>query len=125
MSRTTYIRVFSFQRILLALVLGFVSPLTYLLTLFLIFYFTGKQASQNFVMLAAWPRVIWDVLVDQPRSEANVASGLLFIAICDTLVYGAIMYVILTAVSVIKPKTVVIEPPPSPHQIHPGPPNSD
>ena len=124
MSSITRIRIFSFPRILLALVLGFVSPFTYLLTLFLIFYFTGKQASEPWVMLAAWPRAIWDVLVAEPRSEANRDLGLLFIAICDTLVYGAIMYVILTAVSVIRPKDVVSEPPPTPDQFH-LPPNSD
>ncbi len=67
-------------------------------------------------MLAAWPRVLWDGLVDEPRSDANRDLGLLFIAICNTLVYGAIIYVVLTAVSVIKPKTVVIEPPPTPQQ---------
>jgi hypothetical protein len=100
-------------------------PASFILTLALIFYFTRRSVSQNFVMLVAWPRVLWDLLVDQPRAEANRATGLLFIAICDTVVYGAITYVILTAVSVVRPKTVALEAPPTPQEFHSGPLNSD
>jgi len=100
-------------------------PVSFLLTLFLIFSFTGKNPSQNIMMLVAWPRVLWDLLVDQPRSGANVAKGLLFIAICDTVVYGTITYVILTAVSVVRPKAVALEPPPTPQEFHSATLNSD
>jgi len=76
-------------------------------------------------MLLAWPRVLWDLLVEDSRSEANRSTGLLFITICDTIVYGAITYVILTTVSAVRPKTVALGPPPTPQEIHPGPLNSD
>lgn len=125
MWRGKRIRIFSLKRVILSNVVGFMCPASFLLTLFLIFYFTGKDPSENVVMLVAWPRVLWDLLADQPRSDANLATGLLFIAICDTVVYGAITYVILTAVSVVTPKTVALEPPPTPQEIHPGPLNSD
>jgi hypothetical protein len=120
MWRGKRIRIFSLKRVILSIVVGFMCPVTFLLTLFLIFYFTGKDASENFVMLVAWPRVLWDLVADQPRSDANVATGLLFIAICDTVVYGAITYVILTAVSVVRPKTAALEPPPTPQEIQPA-----
>jgi len=119
------IRTLSLKRVILSIVVGFICPLSFLLTLFLIFYFTGKDPSENLVMLVAWPRMLWDLLAGQPRSDANLATGLLFIAICDTVVYGAITYVILTAVSVVRPKTVALEPPPTPQEIHPDPLNSD
>jgi hypothetical protein len=88
----------------------------YLLALFLFFKYTGKTPSQIFVMPVAWPRVLWDLLVDQPRSDANRAAGLLFITVCDTAVYGAISYVALLAISKLTRKPAVLEPPPKPEQ---------
>ena len=119
------ITIFSPKRVVLSIFIGFMCPMVFLLTLFLIFSFTGKNPSQNVVMLVAWPRLLWDLLVDQSRSGANVAKGLLFIAICDTVVYGTITYLILTAVSVVRPKMVALEPPPTPQEFRSGPVNSD
>ena len=120
MRRGTAVRIFSLKRMILSIVLGFMLPVSYLLTLFLIFYFTGKRQSEILVIPVAWPRVLWDALVDQPRSDANLASGLLFIAVCDTAVYGALSYIILLTTSVLTPKPVVLESPPTPAQCDPG-----
>jgi hypothetical protein len=119
------IRFVSLKRALLSIVVGFMCPVGFVLTLAFISYFTRRKPSQNFAMLVAWPRLLWDLLVDQPRSEAHRPYGLLFIVACDTVVYGAITYVILTAVSVVKPKVVVLESPPTPEEFHSEPTNSD
>jgi hypothetical protein len=119
------IGIFNPKRVILSIFVGFMCPACFLLTLFVIFSFTGKSPTQNVMLLVAWPRVLWDGLVDQPRSDANRAMGVLFIAICDTLVYGTITYAILTAVSVVRPKTVALEPPPTPQEFPSGPVNSD
>ena len=125
MSQGKRIDIFSPKRVILSIFVGFMCPMVFLLTLFVIFSSIGKRPSQNVMLLVTWPKVVWDVLVDQPRSGANVAGGLLVMGICDTAVYGAITYVILTAVSVVRPNTAALEPPPTPQEFHPGPPNSD
>lgn len=119
------IRIFSPKRVILSIVVGFMCPAAFIVTMAVIGVSTGTKPSQNVAMLVAWPRVLWDLLVEDSRSEANRSTGLLFITICDTIVYGAITYVILTAVSAVRPKTVALGPPPTPQEIHPGPLNSD
>lgn len=119
------ITIFSPKRVVLSIFVGFMCPMVFLLTLFVIFSSTGKSPSQDVMLPVTWPKVVWDVLIDQPRSGANVAGGLLVMGICDTAVYGAITYLILTAVSVVRPTTATLDPPPTPEEFHPGPPNSD
>lgn len=118
-------RSFSFKRIVLSVFVGFMLQVNYLLLLFLFFEYTGKNPSEIFVIPVAWPRVLWDFLVDQPRSDANRNAGLLFITICNTAVYGAISYVALLAISRLKRKPMVLEPPPMPEQFDSHPTTSD
>jgi hypothetical protein len=116
---TKVVRLFSLKRIILSVVLGFLLPLVYALTLSLLSDMTGKTTPAFMVVPFGWPRPLWVFLMGRQPTEADVLSGLLFIAACNILLYGTIVYVALLMLALFSSKRVDYQSPPPPEPFPP------
>jgi hypothetical protein len=110
------VRIFSIKRLGLSAALGFLLPLSYAFTLSEVSDYTGKAAPNFALMLFGWPRPIWIFLLGRQPEESDILTGLLFLAICNIMLYGALSYTALSMVSLFRKKQVDFEPPPPPEQ---------
>src|SRR5689334_23133257 len=85
-------RIFSIKRLALALILGFLFPLTYALLLSALFDWVKRPTPQFLVWPFGWPRPLWIVFMRRQPSESDLAFGIAFIALCNVLLYGSICY---------------------------------
>jgi hypothetical protein len=102
-------------------ILGFLLPLGYAFLLSEASDYTGKTAPDFMVMPFGWPRTLWIYLMGRQPSESDLVGGIIFIAVCDTLLYGLIVYASLLVISVSTSKPIVSESmPPPPHDFLSG-----
>lgn len=118
MGKGTRVRIFSLKRIILSFVLGFLLPLGYAFVLSEAFDHMGKIPPDFMVMPFGWPRPLWIFLMGRQPSEADLTTGLIFMALCNVLLYGMITYSILLAVSAARRSATVYDPPPPPEHVH-------
>jgi hypothetical protein len=116
---TKVVRLFSLKRIVLSIVLGFLLPLAYAFALSLLSDMTGKTAPAFMVVPFGWPRPLWVFLMGRQPTEADVLSGLLFLAACNIVLYGTIVYVTLLMFSLFSSKRVDYQSPPPPEPFPP------
>ena len=117
MGKGTRVRIFSLKRIGLSFVLGFLLPLGYAFILSEASDYLGKIPSDFMVMPFGWPRPLWIFLMGRQPSEADLTTGLTFMALCNVLLYGTITYSILLAVSAARRRPAVYDPPPPPEHL--------
>ena len=111
-------RLFSIKRLIISAVLGFLLPLSYMIILSLVGDYTGKLVPEFMVIPFGWPRPIWIFLIGRQPSDADLLTGLLFMALCNIGLYGAVSYVALTMLPLLKRKHVDYEAPPPPEQMY-------
>lgn len=116
---TNLARFFSIKRLLLSVVLGFLLPLAYALTLSFVSDITGKAAPDFMVAPFGWPRPLWVLLLGRQPTEADVWGGILFLVACNILLYGTIVYVALLMFSLFRRKRADYVTPPPPENLHP------
>jgi hypothetical protein len=110
------VRFFSIKRLLLSSVLGFLLPLSYAFALSIVSDYTRKPAPDFMVLPFGWPRPIWIFFMGRQPAEADLATGLLFMAGCNIALYGFFIYAALLMISILRMKPVDNEPPPPPDQ---------
>jgi hypothetical protein len=109
-------KIFSIKRALLSCLLGFLMPLCYAFLLSEAFDYAQKPTPQFLAWPFGWPRPLWVLLLGrQPRSE-DLVGGLIFLAACNILLYGTVVYVALTMRSVVRSRRADYEPPPPPER---------
>ena len=113
------VHIFSLKRLGLSSVLGFLLPLGYAFTLSIVSDYTGKTAPDFLVLPFGWPRPLWIFLMGRQPLETDVATGLLFMAVCNIALYGFVIYTALLMISILRRKRVDSEPPPPPEHFHP------
>src|SRR6266446_6868956 len=113
--KSSRVRIFSIRRILLSCVLGFLAPLSYALALSLASDYTGKSAPDFMTYPFGWPRPLWIFLMGRQPSEGDIIFGLVFVALCNIALYGALIYVALSAVQLLRHKAAEPGMPPPPH----------
>lgn len=118
MKRGARLRIFSLKRLVLSIVLGFLLPLSYAVILSLASDLTGRVAPEFLVTPFGWPRRLWIFLLGRHPSDYDVVGGLVFMALSNIALYGAAAYAVLLAVSVIRRKRVVLNPPPTPEHFN-------
>ena len=114
------VRIFSLKRVLLSALLGFLVPLSYAFVLSEALDYTGKTAPDFLVMPFGWPRPLWILLIRRQPSDGDLIAGLIFVAICNIVLYGTLIYAALLIISASRSKRVDREPPPPPGDIITG-----
>jgi hypothetical protein len=99
--------------VVLSVILGFLLPLSYAFALSEISDYTGKTAPDFLVWPFGWPRPLWILLMGRQPRESDLLIGILFMALCNIALYGAIVYVALSLIALLR-KQVHYEPPPPP-----------
>ena len=108
-------RVFRIKRLALAMVLGFLLPLSYAFILSMTMDYLGIGAAPKFLVAPfGWPRPLWIWLMGRYPTDEDVLFGVLFMALSNTVVYGGIMYAVLSALALVRKKPEVHAPPPKP-----------
>lgn len=108
------LRVFSWKRLVLSLVLGFLLPLSYAVLLSKVFDYTGQSTPQFLAMPFGWPRPLWIFLMGRQPREEDLLPGLLFMAICNIALYGTLVYLTLFGLSLLRKNRTEHEPVPPP-----------
>lgn len=115
------VRIFSIKRLLLSVILGFLLPLGYAFLLSEASDYTRKEVPGFMVTPFGWPRTLWIHITGRQPSESDLVGGIIFIAVCDTLLYGLIVYVSLMLISISTRKPIASESmPPPPHDFLSG-----
>jgi hypothetical protein len=108
------VRVFSVRRLLLSLVLGFVIPVSYLLMLARLGPGRVKRSQFEILIIPIrWPFSLWLFLTQRPPVGRELIVAFIFLAVCNTALYGTIIYAVLFAVSLVRRKPAALEPPPT------------
>ena len=108
------IRLLSVRRLLVSVVLGFVLPLSYAFVLSLIADYGGRPIPEVAVYFFGWPRPLWIFLMGRQPTESDLVPGLIFVAICNIVLYGTLVYFGLLALQFIRHKPTDPGLPPSP-----------
>lgn len=115
-------RIFSLGRAALSLPLGFLIPLGYSFLLSEAFDYARRPTPQYLVIPFGWPRPLWVFLMGREPREGDLLGGIIFLAACDTLLYGAVAYAALTMLSVARRRGESYGPPPPPEGRRPAAP---
>lgn len=107
-------RVFSIKRLGMSLVLGFLLPLGYAIFLSELYDFLKKPTPQFLAWPFGWPRPLWIFLMGRQPTEDDLVFGIAFMAACNVLLYGLLVYVSLSVLSRIRRRPVHDELPPLP-----------
>jgi|ERR1051326_4774254 hypothetical protein len=107
-------RLFSIKRAGVSLILGFLLPLSYALLLSFVFDFVKRPTPQVLVWPFGWPRPLWILLLGRQPLQADLIFGIVFLAVCNVLLYGSIVYAVLSVLSLLRRKPVDSELPPLP-----------
>jgi hypothetical protein len=108
------VRIFSFKRIVLSIILGFLLPLSYAFLLSETYDFLQIPTPQFLVWPFGWPRPLWILLMGRQPLESDLIGGIIFISICNIVLYGSIVYVALLILWLLKRKPRDGGLPPSP-----------
>jgi hypothetical protein len=96
------LRIISVKRMALSAALGFLLPLSYAFLLSEVSNYTGKIPPDFMAMTFGWPRPLWVLLMGEPRSDSALLGGIFFLAVCNTIAYGAAVYVALSMFSLVR-----------------------
>ena len=107
-------QILSIKRLALSLILGFLLPLSYAILLSETFDFLQRPTPQFLVWPFGWPRPIWILLMGRQPLESDLVGGIVFMAVCNIILYGSMVYVALLIFSRLKRKPINGAPPPSP-----------
>ncbi|HJQ34969.1 MAG TPA: hypothetical protein VJ866_22660 [Pyrinomonadaceae bacterium] len=110
-------RVFSVKRAALSCVLGFLIPFGYTVLLAGTFYYGRRATPQFLVWPVGWPRPLLLLLFGHPPRPEEFVAAVTLLAVCNTLLYGALAYVGLTLLSTVGRKPAGYEPPPPPGRL--------
>ncbi|MCA1618962.1 MAG: hypothetical protein LC795_06545 [Acidobacteria bacterium] len=110
------IRIFSLGRAALSCVLGFLIPLGYAILLSEVddYFFPNGPPPDFMVWPFGWPRPVWILLMGRQPGESDILGGVIFLAVCNTLLYGALVYGALTMLSLARRRRADFSPPPPP-----------
>ena len=111
------VRVFSVRRVLLSCVLGFLVPLSYAFMLSTVYDYAQRPTPQFLAWPFGWPRPLWVLAMGREPTEADLWHGVIFIAVCNTLLYGVVVYAALTVLSMLRRGGADFEPPPPPERL--------
>ncbi|HEV7744946.1 MAG TPA: hypothetical protein VGO56_08110 [Pyrinomonadaceae bacterium] len=115
MTKDTRVRIFSFKRLLVSVVLGVLVLSAYIFGLFLI-DLSGHIPPAFMATIIGWPRWLW-ILFGGRFDDENMVRGLLFFAFCNVALYAVIIYLALLALSLVRRQpTLPNLPPPQPEQ---------
>ena len=107
--------IFSVKRLILSIILGILLPLAYLFALSLVFDHSNKIPPNFLIMPIGWPRPVWIFLMGRQPTEADLVIGMTFMIGGNIMLYGALSYVGLLALSIIrKDKRTDFDAPPPP-----------
>ena len=112
-------RIFSFRRAALSCVLGFLLPLSYGFLLSEAADYARRPIPQFLVWPFGWPRPVWIFLMGREPRQEDIVGGIIFLAACNILLYGTLVYVALTMLSVVRRRKADYAPPPPPRNDHP------
>ena len=113
------IRVFSIGRAALSILLGLLIPLGYAFLLSEAFDYAHEPTPQFLVIPFGWPRPLWIFMMGRQPTEADLVGGLIFVAVCNILLYGVVVYMILLMLAVMRRRRVGYESPPPPEESRP------
>ena len=99
-------RLFSFKRMALSVLLGFFIPFGYAFLLSEVSDYTKIIPPDFMIMTFGWPRPLWIILMGRDPTEADIIPGIIFMAVCNTVVYGAAVYVFLSLFSLARKSRV-------------------
>lgn len=114
MTNAPQVKLFSLKRLLLALVLGFLIPLSYAFLLSEASDLAGKSVPEFLVAPFGWPRPLWIFLMGRQPLEGDLIGGMIFMAGCNIALYGTVVYAGLLGLSWARRKPTNEEPPPLP-----------
>jgi hypothetical protein len=100
--------------LILSVILGFLVPLSYAFALSEIADYTGKTAPDFLVWPFGWPRPLWILLMGRQPRESDLLIGILFMALCNIALYGAVVYVALSLATLLRRKQMHDDLPPPP-----------
>jgi hypothetical protein len=115
MMKDARVRIFSFKRLTLSVVLGILVLTGYVSGLFLIDR-SGHVPPAFMATIIRWPRWLW-ILLGGRFDDRSMVRGLLFFAFCNIVLYATIIYFALLALSLVRRQPAVLDtPPPQPEQ---------
>ena len=94
------VRIFSLRRAALSVLLGFLIPLGYAFLLSEAFDYARRPTPQFLVWMFGWPRPLWIFLMGRQPTESDIVGGLIFVAACNIVLYGMMVYSVLTMLAV-------------------------
>ena len=62
-----------------------------------------------------WPRPLWISLMGRQPLETDLVSGIVFLTICNVVLYGTISYVALFGLRAVRHRPADSDSPPPPH----------
>lgn len=96
-------RLFSFKRLCLALLLGFLLPFSYAFALSLLTHYTGPKMPGFLIIPVGWPLNIFVALIGQ-IDESNMVSWAIFFVLANITLYGTLSYAALSMLTLIRHK---------------------
>ena len=72
------------------------------------------QTSYQLAYAFMWPKPLWSFITGLQPSDETFVFGLTFIAVCNIVLYGFLIYAVLTALQLIRHKPAIQASPPSP-----------
>ena len=109
-------RIFSIKRLGLAAALGFLLPFGYAFALSEVSDYIRRPVPEFMVWPFGWPRPIWIFLMGRQPREADIIGGIIFLTLCNIVLYGVFSYAALTMFSMLRGRQVEYAPPPPPEQ---------
>ena len=116
-------RIFSFKRLLLSIVLGFLIPFSYLLILFNL----GRPPRPGFQVVITpirWPFSLVVFFLGRQPTNAERPAAFTFLIVCNVVLYGSLIYSVLLAVAAVRRKRATVPQPPMPDTLESVPTHS-
>lgn len=112
------VRIFSFKRLLVSVVLGVLVLTGYSFGLYQVYRMSGHRPPAFMLVIIGWPLRLWGLLGGQFTYESRFITLLVFV-FCNVALYSTIIYLALLALSLVRRRPAVLDtPPPQPEQVH-------
>ena len=112
--RNSRVRFFSIWRLLLSGILGFILPLSYVFAFSVVSDYLGRPAPNFLVYPFGWPRPLWIFFLGHQPTDDDIAFGIVFLVVCNIVLYGTFVYLTLFAIKVLRRKPAELSSPPLP-----------
>jgi hypothetical protein len=117
-------RVFSLKRLLLSVVLGFLIPFSYVLTLFKLRRLR-RSIFEVVITPIRWPFSLMMYFLGRQPTKQELPAAFVFLMVCNVALYGSLIYLVLLAVAAVRRKRATVpSPPPLPDPLESVPTNS-